>query len=85
MMRLILFLLILYALYRLSFRYLPNLIRFFLKKVEERSRKFPKADAHDMVPCSTCGTYVSESSALSKSGRYFCSEKCCLDIGMNYP
>lgn len=75
-MRWIVFLLILYLLYQLAFRYLPNLIRFFLKEAEKRSKRFPKADAHDMIPCSACGIYVSKNLALSESGRFFCSEKC---------
>jgi hypothetical protein len=75
-MRLFLFLFILYVLYRLSFRYVPHLVRFLLKKVEKRARGSQKAEAHDMIACFTCGTYVSKGLALSESGRYFCSEKC---------
>ena len=74
-MRLILFLLILYLLYRLTFRYLPTLVRFLLAG---RSQK-QKEEAHDMIPCSTCGTYMSKGLAFPKSGRYFCSEKCRLE------
>ena len=74
-MRLILFLFILYLLYRIL-RHLPNLIRFALKLREEKSTRQPRQEAHDMVSCSTCGTYVAASQALSQSGKYYCGEKC---------
>ena len=75
-MRLILFLVVLYLLYRLSFRHLPALARFMFKKVEKKAGRPQKEDAHDMIPCSACGIYVSKNQALFELGRYFCGEKC---------
>lgn len=61
-MRLVLFLLFLLFFYILYrlFRAVPN----------------PQGEAHDMIPCFRCGTYVSKSAAHSGLAKSFCSEKC---------
>jgi len=35
-----------------------------------------KADDDTMVPCETCGVFVSVKEAFIKDGKYFCSKAC---------
>jgi len=74
--KLLLILLILYVFYRLFLRFLPGLIRLGMKGVLKKGGESRQGEAHDMAPCSRCGTYMSRDLALAQSGEYYCSEKC---------
>ncbi|MFV0481761.1 MAG: PP0621 family protein [Campylobacteraceae bacterium] len=49
-------------------------ILFFKKKSVKNKEKQDSDDV--MVPCSVCGTYVSQSEALKKQNMLFCSKEC---------
>lgn len=39
-------------------------------------KRAEKSDDDTMVPCETCGTFVSVKEAFLKEGRYYCSKAC---------
>lgn len=41
----------------------------------KRSAK-PKNDDDTMVPCETCGVFVTTKEAFLKEGKYYCSQAC---------
>lgn len=50
---------------------------FFIRKpVPAQRAKGPKNREDTLVPCETCGTFVSIDEALVSNGRYYCSEPC---------
>jgi len=42
----------------------------------KEANKPKNADDEMMVPCETCGVFVSVKEAFIKDGRYFCSKAC---------
>ncbi|MDO8527674.1 MAG: hypothetical protein Q7T03_08315 [Deltaproteobacteria bacterium] len=71
-------LLISYLLYRLVRFAVPGLLRLFLfKNGVKKESGSQRREICDMIPCSRCGTFVSQSVVLSESGKSFCSTKCC--------
>ena len=68
-LKLILFGLIIYGLYRLmGGSLLPN------KKSKKESN--PELPEDTMVECQKCSTYVSISEAIKYKGKYYCSAEC---------
>lgn len=53
---------------------------FFKKKIpltkERNDRKKEKEEENTMVPCESCGTYISTKEALVASGKFYCSKQC---------
>ena len=53
---------------------------FFKKSTPVTSQKqdggTKKSDDDTMVPCASCGVFVSVNEAFIKDGKYFCSEAC---------
>ncbi|MDR2342091.1 MAG: Prokaryotic metallothionein [Campylobacteraceae bacterium] len=65
MLKIILFVILIYIAY----------ILFFGKK---RDKKYDKNTFEEelMVECTTCKTFIGISEAIKKDGQYFCSQKC---------
>lgn len=50
---------------------------FFIRKaVPAKPQTGAKNSEDTLVPCETCGTFVSIDEALVSNGRYFCSNAC---------
>jgi len=46
-------------------------------KVEQpKKRKDKKIDSDTMVECAKCSVFVSESEAIIKDGKFYCSKEC---------
>jgi len=59
------------AVYFLFFKKRPTVTQ---QKKGDASAK--KADEDTMVPCETCGVFVSVKEAFLKDGKYYCSKSC---------
>ena len=76
MIRFLLFLFLVYVLYRLSFGP-PFRLNFFSHMGGTQSKKKSRhPDAEEMVPCANCGMYVSKREAVVRSERSFCGTTC---------
>lgn len=76
MIRFLLFLFLVYVLYRLSFGP-PFRINFMGPMGGAKAEKKPRhPDAEEMVSCVNCGMYVSRREAVVRSGRSFCGGTC---------
>lgn len=42
----------------------------------QKKSNAPKIQGETMVECPTCGTFVSNSDAIIKSGQFYCSREC---------
>jgi uncharacterized protein len=51
---------------------------FFRKKETNKVKESPKKklEGEELIPCSVCGTLVSDREILISNGKYFCSKEC---------
>ncbi|EJF06455.1 hypothetical protein ThvES_00014460 [Thiovulum sp. ES] len=51
---------------------------FFRKKETNEIKENPKKklDGEELIPCSVCGTLVTDKEILISNGKYFCSKEC---------
>ena len=70
MVKLILLVAIIYAIYH-----------FFIKPkpIKEKKKSEKQKDEDIMVECAKCKTYVSSKEAIIKNGKYYCSKECAKD------
>ncbi len=47
-----------------------------IKEEKEQKNKDKKNSGDIMIECSECTTFVSESEAIIKDGKFFCSKQC---------
>ncbi len=45
-------------------------------KVEQPKKRDKKQDSDTMVECANCSVFVSESEAIIKDGKFYCSKEC---------
>ena len=70
MMRLLLLLLLAFLVYQLVKPLVAQ------KKPPAKQEKTPEIEAHPMVQCSVCGTFIPQSDATVIKEKTFCSEAC---------
>ena len=70
MSRFILFLLIAYVIYSLLKSYIAG------RKIKPRHPEQRAADEEEMVFDPQCQSYLPKTDAISRGGKYFCSEEC---------
>ncbi|OGP17749.1 MAG: hypothetical protein A3I75_01435 [Deltaproteobacteria bacterium RIFCSPLOWO2_02_FULL_50_16] len=71
-MRILLFLLLIFLLYQL-WRFSELRAKMIRKKTVKTQ---PKIEAHPMVQCQRCETFVPKNESIDYKGRAFCGEKC---------
>lgn len=72
MLKILVFLLLLAAVWFIFFRKpAPD-----STPTKKESSRRPKGNEEIMVPCATCGVYVSAKEAYIKDGKYYCSTEC---------
>ncbi len=69
MIKLILFLIILYIIYTLFFKKSSL-------KMDRKKKKDIKESSETMVECQKCGLFISSKDAIIKNGKYYCSKEC---------
>ena len=77
MVRIIIFLILLYLVYRIWvwLRRLPNKL-FGAQATQGRSARGPGRVLDEMKPCPQCGTYNPTQMAAQYKGLYFCDQRC---------
>ncbi|MFK5882605.1 MAG: PP0621 family protein [Sulfurospirillum sp.] len=68
--KLLIFGLVVFIVYTLFFKSSRGKVR------QEKKRDKKKIDSDTMVECANCSVFVSESEAIIKDGRFYCSKEC---------